>query len=577
MRRLGVRLAIRLAVCSARPLRRLAGDQGGNISLLFAVFLAAGTAASALAVDEGALYLQRREVQSAVDLAAITAARDPAHGFALARAALAKAGLIAAGESDAELHSGGRGTALRVDAGSYQADPSLPVAARFRVGGTTLNAVRIHFRQPGVVYFARSWGAPPDIAANAVASTTPAVRFSVGSTLAALNGGLPNALLDALLGTDVDFSAVSYSGLLGAKMSLFGFLDALAQQLDISGGTYADVLAASADRGTIARAIAATLTGADASAAEALAATLTPSGPIEIGRLVSLGNDARLAIGTGTLSGDDADLSALQMLAATAALSDGRHEADVDLAANVPGLTGLTLSLALGEPQQFAAWFALGPSGTIARTAQLRLKLVATLAGGAVLGGGVVRLPLYLNVAYAEAGVASAACPAAGEPTGSAVIEAQPGVAQLVVGDVADPGFADFAATPAISPATLLNLPRLLKITASGEADIGQMSPTVLDFSVDDIDNGVLHEATTTTIAQSLTTSLLSTMDVHVSLLGLGLSTGGVTRALASLLAPLGPALDSTIATTLATFGLKLGAADVKVYGVSCSQPALVQ
>jgi uncharacterized membrane protein len=568
---------VRRLAAFGRLWRRLATNEGGNIALLFAFFLAAGTAASALAVDEGALYLQRREVQSAVDLAAITAAHDPAHGFALARAALAKAGLIPADASDAELQSGSGRVALSVEAGSYRPDRTVPVAARFGVGGALLNAVRVHFSQPGRVYFARSWGASPDIAANAVASATPAVRFSVGSTLATLNGGLPNMLLGALLGSNADFSAVGYRGLLTAKVSLFGFLDALAQQLDIGAGSYADVLAASADRGTIARAIAATLTGADAAAAQALAATLTPGGPIQIGRLLSLGNDARLAIGTGTLSGDDAELSALQMLVATAALGGGTHQATLSLAANVPGLSSLTLRVAVGEPQQFAAWFALGPSGTIARTAQIRLAFVATLAGGAGLGGGLVRLPLYLNVAYAEAGVQSAACPGPGEVTGSAVIDAQPGVAQLVVGDVADPGFADFAAVPAISPATLLNVPLLLRITAGGEADIGQMQPAALDFSVDDIDNGVLHEAATSQFVQSLTTSLLTTMDVQVSLLGLGLSTTAVTKTLANLLAPLGPVLDSTIATTLDTLGLKLGAADVQVYGVSCARPVLVQ
>ena len=561
----------------AALLRRLAGDERGNIALLFAFLLAVGTAVSALAVDEGALYLQRREVQSAVDLAAITAAHDPVHGFALARDALVKAGLITADRSDAELASGSGGVTLSVTAGSYRADPTVPVAGRFSAGGSTLNAVRVYFRRPGTVYFARSWGVAPAISAGAVASATPIVRFSVGSSLAALSGGLPNALLDALLGTDIDFSAASYRTLFYAKVSLFGFLDALAQQLDIDAGSYADVLAASADRGTIARAIAATLTGADASAAAALAATLTPSGPIEIGKLVSLGNDARLAIGTGTLSGDDARVSALQMLAATAALSDGTHVATVDLAADVPGLAGLTMSLALGEPQQFASWFALGPSGTIARTAQVRLKFLATLAGGAGLAGGLVRLPLYLNVAYADAGVASAACPASGAPTGSAVIDARPGVAQLIVGDVADPGFADFSIDPVVAPATLLNVPLLLRITASGAADVGQISPKALDFSAADIENGTVHEVATTQFTQSLTSSLLATMDVQVHLLGLGLSTAGVTKALAKLLAPLGPVLDSTIATTLDTLGLRLGAADVRVYGVSCARPVLVQ
>jgi uncharacterized membrane protein len=59
--------------------------------------------------------------------------------------------------------------------------------------------------------------------------------------------------------------------------------------------------------------------------------------------------------------------------------------------------------------------------------------------------------------------------------------------------------------------------------------------------------------------------------------LGLGLSTAGVSKTLANLLAPLGPVLDSTIAATLGTLGLKLGAADVQVYGVSCARPVLVQ
>jgi tight adherence protein G len=559
-----------------RPIRRFLDEERGNIAMLFALFLGVGTALSALAVDEGALYLQRRQAQSAVDLAAITAARDPADGFALARAALADAGLIDGSETDAELQSGSGIESLTVDAGSYAPDPTVAVGSRFADGGATFNAVRIRFRQPGVVYFARSWGSHPELAVSAVASATPDVRFSVGSTLATLNGGLANAILNALLGANVDLSAVSYNGLLNAKVSLFGFLDALAQQLDISAGTYDDVLVASADQGAIAKALAANLTGADATAAQTLAAALGHNGTVQIGKLVSLGNDARLAIGTGTLSGDDADISALQLLAATGALSDGTHEVALNLGASVPGLTSLTMTLAVGEPQQFASWFALGPSGTIARTAQIRLKFLATLAGGAGLSGALVRLPLYLNVAYADAGVQSASCPAAGEPTGSAVIDAEPGIAALVLGDVADPGFSDFSTTPTISPATLVNL-ALLKVTASGEADIGQTSPTPLSFSVDDIENDRIHEATTTDFTQSLTASLLSTMTVSVSVLGLGFSSSSVTKALADLVAPLGPVLDSTIATTLDTLGLRLGIADVEVYGVSCSQPVLVQ
>jgi uncharacterized membrane protein len=81
----------------------------------------------------------------------------------------------------------------------------------------------------------------------------------------------------------------------------------------------------------------------------------------------------------------------------------------------------------------------------------------------------------------------------------------------------------------------------------------------------------------TTDFTKPLAASLLSTLTVNVEALGLGLSPAGITRILAGLLAPLGPALDSVIDTTLRTLGLELGVADVEVYGVNCSRPVLVQ
>ena len=559
-----------------RLLRHFRRDERGNIALLFAVFMALGTLAGALAVDEGALYLQRRTAQSAVDLAAISAASDPADAFALARQALADAGLITSTTSDATLANSSSPTQLSVDAGAYSPDPSLAVAARYQSGTTPANAVHVRFRMPGALYFAQRWGHDPAIGVEAVASTNPIVRFSVGSTLAALSDGVPNAVLNALLGANVSLTAASYNGLLDTHVSLFGFLDALAQELSITAGTYDDVLAASADQGTIARAVADTVTGADRTAALALAQVLGHNGRVPIGSLFNLGDAAGLAIGTGASSGYTASLSALQLLAASGAVSDGTHEVSLNLAASVPGLTSLTMNLAVGEPAQFATWFALGPSGTIARTAQVRVKFVATLAGGPALLGASVRLPLYLEVAYARAGVQSATCPAGGAMTGTAVIAAQPGVASLTIGDVPDPAFSSFAASPTPVPATLINA-ALLDVTGSGTASIGQTTATPLSFSVADISSGTLHRATTSTFTQSLGTSLLQHMTLGVTAFGLGVTTTSVGNALASLLAPLTPVLDGLIDSALATLGLTLGNADVEVYGVTCPHPVLVR
>jgi uncharacterized membrane protein len=357
---------------------------------------------------------------------------------------------------------------------------------------------------------------------------------------------------------------------------LFGFLDALAQRLDIRAGSYGDVLKATAGEGAIAGALADSLSGADAAAAAALAAGIGSGAKVPLGKLFDLGQAAGLAIGTGSKAGDYASVSALQLLAASAMVSDGTHQVALNLGANVPGLTSLTLRLAVGEPPQFAAWFALGPSGTVVRTAQVRLSFVSTLAGGAALLNAGIRVPLYLEVANAEAAVTAATCPVASATSGTATIAATPGVARLTLGEVGDAALGDFTSSPTIAPATLINL-LLLKVSGSGTAEIAQLHPAPLSFSSADMAAGVTKETSTTDITQSLTQSLLSSLTLQVSALGLGLpSTAVIQATVAKLLAPLGPVLDSTIAATLDTLGLKLGVADVRVYGVTCGHAVLV-
>jgi uncharacterized membrane protein len=558
-------------------LRRLARDERANMSILFAAFATLGTVLAAFAVDEGALYLERRQMQSATDLAAIAAAQDPGNGFARARATLADAGLIPAGITDAALASGTGPISLTVETGAYRADPSLAIGRRFTAGASATNAARVEFRQTGTLYFARIWDAPPAIGVAALASTTPNVAFSIGSRLAGLEDGVANTVLNGLLGANVSLSAMSYQGLTNARVNLFSFLDALGQEIGVTAGTYDDLLQARADSGDIARALAEVLDGTDAAAAEVLGQALGHSGKLSLGKLVDLGPAARLALGTGAKAGYLANVSALEMLTASAALTDGSHIVSLGLGLGVPGLTRLDMSLAIGEPQQFAAWFGLGPSGTIVRTAQVRLKFVATLAGsGALLGIGL-RLPLYLDVAYGEAGVARAACPAAGAKTGSATIDARPGIARLTVGEVKDADFTGFASDPPVAAAKLVDVP-LLAVTASGVADIAAMAPAPLDFSAWEIEDGTVKTVSTTEVAQPLAASLLShlTLGVDVGGLGIGLSTSKIKSLVSGLVTPLGPPLDATIATTLGALGLSLGSADVIVYGVNCGRAVLV-
>lgn len=551
---------------------RMAGDRTGNVAILFAVAMLVLIACTAFAVDEGALYLQRRAAQGAVDLAAIAAAADPENAEAVARSTLARNGFLPpppAGDRD-DLPR------LVVETGGYTPDRSLPVSRRFAPGGTSPDAVRLDFHERGRIYFAHLWSEPPVIGVTAVASAAREASFSIGSGLAAVDGGLLNALLGQILGTEIDLSAITYRHLLGADVSVFGFLDALADELDIEAGTYQDVLSASASRSEIVRAIANTLSGSDQLAAMALAASLGPDGSLPIGRLFDLGDLGRLAIGTGAESGYSASVSVLGLLTAATALSDGTHEANLDLATGIPGVADFSVRLAIGEPPQSGAWFAIGSQDARVSTAQLRLALLLKLAGGAALGGASVRVPLYLSLADSEARVASVDCPASGGSQGSATIDVLPGIARLVLGQPSE-NFADFGKEPSLDPARLIATP-LLRVTATGDAEMGNTEPIPLAFSPEEIAGDVIKTATADDYTRSLAQSLVDHMRIEVMALGIGLPTRQlVSRAVRDLITPTTPAIDAAIGALAQTVGLSLGQADLRVYRAGCRHAVLVQ
>src|SRR6185437_12701238 len=89
-------------------------DERGNVAMLFAAFMVLAASLGALAVDEGAIYLEDRQVQAATDLAALTAVSDPGNAFARAKAALTDAGVLPAGLSDAALTDPGAPIRLTV-------------------------------------------------------------------------------------------------------------------------------------------------------------------------------------------------------------------------------------------------------------------------------------------------------------------------------------------------------------------------------------------------------------------------------------------------------------------------------
>ncbi|KKC37920.1 hypothetical protein WH87_09665 [Devosia epidermidihirudinis] len=525
--------------------------------VMFAMGFSISAVVGAIAVDSAALYSERRSVQNAVDLAALAAAADPSRASQLADAALREAGLS--------------GT-VRVRTGRYTASAALTPQARFVVGGQPANAVEVHLERRGTLHFASGWAESPLISAQALATLTPQVAFSAGSRLANFDGGIANDVLDQLLGARVSVSVADYNGLLAAQVDVFSFLEALSQQLNLKAVTYDDVLAASADHGKIAAALAAVLTGTQQVAARNIARSVGNNGVVPLRRLFQLGQLGAATLTSGGGRGLYSAVSALELLSVSAGLSNGKRQIGLGVAANVPGLLGINVGLSVGEPPQGGSWFAIGPNQTVTRTAQVRLRIISRLTLKLLfLSLLQVNVPLYLDVAPAEAIADSATCPSPSSPRGTVTILAKPGVARLSLGEVNENSFGAFNTTPNIGTAVLINMLGI-KVTTLAHAAIEQVTPIRLQFSSADIAAGKVRTAHTSTYTTSLVGSLLG----DLKLVAVGISLGVIGPALEALLSPLTPVLDLTIERLLAALGLSLGEVDVKVYGVRCTHPVLV-
>lgn len=558
---------------------RLISDKRGNIATMSAIVLPFAVGFCAFAIDVGSLYAEKRQVQAMVDVAAIAGSASPGSPNSAVLASLLRNGSrspVAAGASFDTLPSVLDKDIVSIVPGRYDADSSRPTGQRFVPGATDANAVRVTLKREGTRHFGELFMPPPTISASAIAASTPRAAFAVGSRLAAVDGGLLNRLLGALLGSQVSLSVMDYNALLNADVSLFGFLDALAGRLSLTAGTYDDVLAAEASVGRIAAALAVTrgVDGTAKAALQALAAGASANTVVMLKSLIDLGDAGRARIGSGA-GAVEAVANVMELLSASAMLANGKNQVAVDLGATIPGLAATTVKLAIGEPMQHSGWFAVGERGKIIRTAQTRLALNVQVGGTGLLAGIAVRLPLYLELAYAEAKLKRISCPSGG--ASSVTVTTKPGVAELRIATIPSTGLADFTRKPTFQTASIVDAP-LIKIKGAAHVDIGNMQATDLSFSAADIRNRTLKTVSSKDLTTSLTQSLISDLDLEISVIGLGIGLpGAVKAALMATLAPVTPVIDALVDNLLTALGVKVGQADVRVTAVSCGRPVLVQ
>lgn len=556
-------------------------NTAGNVAVMSAMLLPVVLGFAAFAVDEGALSLERRDMQGAADLAAIVAAANIKKAEKAAYLTLLDNGFAVGEPSPGSKKTAAKGESnVSVETGTYAASVDVPVDERFSPGAKTPDAVRVTFRKKGTLYFAGMFIDPPEIEVSSTAKSQAEAAFAIGSRLLKLEGGVLNSALNGLLGTDVTLSVMDYEALLDADVNVLKFFDALGTDLNIKGGTYNDVLAANASIGDIADAMA-SVTSPGSTASKALARIALSSNKnndveIPLSHLIDLGSLGNMALGQGT-SGFDARANAMNMLAATGAIANGSNQVSLNIGATVPGLASVTADLAVGEPMQHLPWFAVGNRGVTVRTAQTRLRVVANVGGTGLLKGLSVRLPLYLELAYGEATLSDVSC-ASGDPLkGSATVDARPGIADFHVADVDPDKMRLFESAPKLESARILST-SVLNVSGNAHIEVGNTTAQPLKFSQSDVDEGTIRTVSTKNYLDSLVGSLLGDLSLQVKTAGLSLGTpAAIQGALADTLSNAAKPIDSTIYNLLAIMGVGLGQADVRVTAVRCGQAVLIQ
>lgn len=539
---------------------------------------------AAFAVDIGAISHQKRQMQGLADLAAIAAAGNIDRAERAVYGVLTDNGFFLdeaedlEGEDKERLRMKRFENQVSVELGRYTSDEDIAFEARFEVGGVPANAVRVSLREDPERYFAAASDNRDMVTARGTAMVSSRVAMSIGSRLARLQDGLVNEILTELTGSSIELTVMDYNALVDTDIDLFKFSEALASDLSLTAGTYEEVLDSRATFGQVLSAMAQASAGSlrGKTVLQSLASEPSVNAlDVDLATLIDFGDAGRFQLGEPP-SGLDLALEAVQMLSASAMVANGDRQLDLDLGASVPGLASAKVSLKVGERPQSTTWFSVTDEGdSMVSTAQLRLLIDTKIAPGGVLGGDLVRLPVYLELASAKARVADVICHQQNRSVQRVDIDVKPSIAELRIADVSG-GLQSWSETQNLAPAVLLDA-KLARVTGYSRTSLSSEAPQTLRFQASQIGGGPKTAATTEPLEGALATAIGS-LRLNVDVFGLSLlQPSAVTGAVEDALQGAAQPIDAIVSDLSDLLGISLGEADVWVHSAQCNRSVLVQ
>lgn len=534
----------------------LVADRRAGIGVTSAAALTMLIGAAALAVDIGSFQLDRRKLQGIADAAALAAAAKPGEERAAAERVIAancNCNIVIAS----------------LEAGTYRPDAAIPAEQRFNAGGATPNAVRIVLTRDRPMFFGSFLTGRQStvIGASATGARRGYAAFSLGSRVAAVHGGIPNALLSALTGSQVNLSVMDYNALASADIDLLAFSDALRTELDADVLTFGQTLNTQATLPQVLSALSKSSTDAKVASAlgtiadSALPRSLLPSRAIDLGPrsssiLVDPANPVKV--------------NALGLLRSMLLLANANRQVDLSLASSLPGGSGVEVALLIGEPPAQSPLIAVTDNQqVIVRTAQVRLKMETKVATPLA----TVEIPVFAELGSASARITEIDCRRGSSNAVRLGVTTSP--ATLALGKVGAADFQNMQRPIDPAPAKLLKLP-LASVEGKAELVLSDLNPKPAGFSRDDIDRGTVKTVESTGLVAGAAKSLADRMDLSVNILGLGLNSKALTKVVGDAVGLAAPVLDGVLESVTGMLGVHIGEADARVNALRCSKAKLV-
>ena len=534
---------------------RLVHSRRASISITTAFGMTMLIGSAAFAVDLGSLYLDRRKLQGIADAAAMAAAGRPGEERTAAER-------IIAANCDCGIEI------AALTPGTYTADPSIAAEQRFTGGGASPNAIRVTLTRDRPLFFGSFLTGRQDsiIRATATGARRGYAAFSLGSRVAALNGGLPNALLSSLTGSEVSLSVMDYNALASTDIDLLAFSDALRIELDADVLTFGQTLNTQATLPQVVSALARASDGQAASALEhiadsALPRALLPSRAIDLGpRSSSIRVDAANPV----------KVNALSLLCTMLLLGNANRQVDLSLASSLPGGSGIDVALLVGEPPADSPLIAVTDTNdVIIRTAQVRLKIDTRVATPLAS----VHVPLLAELGSASARITDIDCAPNSSAAVSLGVVTSP--AMVAIGTVPDGDFQDMQRPLDPQPARVVKLP-LVSVNAGAQLTLSDLGEKPVAFSRSEIEEGRVKTVSSTGLVAGAAESLADEMELDVNVLGLVLNLNALTTIVGETVALAAPVLDSVLSDLTGLLGLQVGQADTRVNALRCGKSRLV-